>query len=232
MRQPRFTLPDQPQHVIQRGNNRSAIFGAELDYRLFHNWLSGACHRHGGLVHSYVFMTNHIHLLLTPRAQDSIASVMQSVGRRYVRYFNDRYGRTGTLWEGRYRATVIDTEEYLLTCYRYIEMNPVRAGIVAHPHQYQWSSYGANALGLHDALVVPHERYQALGRSVEDRVAGYRNLFQSVLDERTITDIREATNKAWALGRVSEMTAGRLNRRAHALIRGRRQAGKRADPFL
>ena len=221
MRQPRFVVPDQPQHVIQRGNNHSEIFADESDYVRFHNWLSGACHRHGALVHAYVFMTNHVHLLLTPRAQNAIASVMQSVGRRYVRYFNDKYERTGTLWEGRYRATLIDTEEYLFTCYRYIELNPVRAGLVAHPRQYRWSSHGANALGRHDPLIVPHERYQALGRNAKSRAAEYRGMFHSVLDERTIADIREATNKAWALGRVSEQTEILLNRRAHPVTRGR-----------
>ena len=222
-RQPRFIVPGQPLHVIQRGNNRSAIFASEADYRVFWEWVSAACNRNDCLVHAYVFMTNHVHLLMTPASADGIGSVMQSVGRRYVHHFNRKHDRTGTLWEGRYRATLIDSEHYLLTCYRYIELNPVRAGLVANAAQYRWSSYGANALGLHDPLVTPHELFRALGYDDESRMAAYRALFRDTLDARTLSEIREATNKAWALGSVPE-TAGRcLNRRARPLVRGRKR---------
>ena len=222
-RQPRFIVPGQPLHVIQRGNNRSAIFASEADYGVFREWVAAACSRRGCLVHAYVFMTNHVHLLMTPATPDGIGAVMQSVGRRYVHYFNRKYGRTGTLWEGRYRATLIDSEQYLLTCYRYIELNPVRAGLVANPSQYRWSSYGANALGLYDPLVAPHELFRALGYDGESRMAAYRALFHDGLDVRTMSDIRDATNKAWALGRVPEVAARCLNRRARPLVRGRKR---------
>ena len=222
-RQPRFIVPGQPLHVIQRGNNRSAIFVAEADYAVFREWVALACNRRGCLVHAYVFMTNHIHLLMTPATADGTGAVMQSVGRRYVHYFNRKYGRTGTLWEGRYRATLIDSEQYLLTCYRYIELNPVRAGLVANPGQYRWSSYGANALGLYDPLVAPHALFRALGYDDESRMAAYRALFHDGLDGRTMSAIRDATNKAWALGRVPEVAARCLNRRARPLVRGRKR---------
>jgi putative transposase len=129
-RLPRYVLPGQPQHVIQRGNNRGVTFFADEDYSFYLDRLKEACTKHGCAVHAYVLMTNHVHLLLTPDTSSSIAKVMQSVGRRYVQHINYTYRRTGTLWEGRYKATLIDSEQYLLTCSRYIELNPVRAGIV------------------------------------------------------------------------------------------------------
>ena len=192
-RRPRFFVPGQPLHVVQRGNNRSAIFASDEDYFVFRDCFVDACGRHQCSVHAYVLMTNHVHLLMTPRSEDGVASVMQAVGRRYVRYFNDTYGRTGSLWEGRYRATLIDSQEYLFTCYRYIEMNPVRAGLVAHPRQYPWSSYGANALGQPDPLVTMHEQWHALGDNSERRQEEYRGLFDQILDEQAVTRIRCAT---------------------------------------
>jgi len=144
-------------------------------------------------------MTNHVHLLMTPWTTDGIGAVMQFVGRRYVPYFNRKRDRTGTLWEGRYRATLIDSAKYLLTCYRYVELNPVRAGLVAHPGQYRWSSYGANALGLDDPLIAPHELYNALGYNGESRMAAYRALFHDALDGRMLSEIREATNNGGPL---------------------------------
>ena len=187
-------MPEQPLHVIQRGNNRCAIFTRDEDYFVFRDCFADASRRHDCMVHAYVLMPNHVHVLMTPRVRHGVATVMQAVGRRYVRYFNDKYRRTGSLWEGRYRATLIDSERYLLTCYRYIEMNPVRAGLVSHPHEYRWSSYGANALGQPDSLVVPHEQLCALGVDGECRQATYRALFDEVLDEQAITRIR---NAAW-----------------------------------
>ena len=232
-RQPRFVVPGQPLHVIQRGNNRSAIFASEADYYVFRDCFVEACHHYECLVHAYVFMTNHVHFLMTPRTEGGIGYVMQAVGRRYVKYFNRRHERTGGLWEGRYRATLIDSDRYLLTCYRYIEMNPVRARLVAHPRQYCWSSYGANALGNGDPLVETHERYLALGDSREGRTTAYRALFRQVLDERTLSEIREATNKAWVLGEVPEEAASRLNRPSRPRDPGRPAKGRRksgSDP--
>ena len=140
-------------------------------------------------------MTNHVHFLMTPASVGGIGYVMQAVGRKYVRYFNRMHARTGGLWEGRYRAMRIESERYLLTCYRYIELNPVRAGLVTDPSQYRWSSYGANAIGILDPLVTTHERYQALGISRAGRMTAYRALFHEVLDERTLYGIRNGKAK-------------------------------------
>lgn len=221
-RLPRYALPGQPQHVIQRGNNRSALFAAETDYQFFRDCLKTACEDHRCQIHAYVFMTNHVHLLMTPENDAGIGKVMQSLGRRYVQYFNFTYARTGTLWEGRYKATLVDTERYLLTCYRYIELNPVRAGVVSHPGEYRWSSHGANALGRYDSLLTTHAQYLALGTDAITRQAAYRELFQVGIDEATVRDIREATNKGWALGndRFREEVAALLNRRARPLPKG------------
>lgn len=187
-------------HVIQRGNNRCKIFCNDDDYVVFHDWFVDACHHHGCLVHAYVLMTNHMHVVMTPRNAHSVGNVMQYMGRRYVPYFNRKYGRTGTLWEGRYRSTLIDSEQYLFTCARYVELNPVRAGLVSQPSQYRWSSYRANALGWSDPLVVAHERYVALGGNAAERQAAYGALFDQVLDVHTLTMIRHATHNAWSLG--------------------------------
>jgi putative transposase len=199
-RLPRYALPNGPQHVIQRGNNRSPLFLADADFLFFRDCVTSACAQHRCAVHAYVLMTNHVHLLLTPSAADTIPLAMQSIGRRYVQYFNSKYGRTGTLWEGRYRATVIDSDSYFLTCSRYIELNPVRARLVGNPVLYRWSSYGANAFGLSDALVTEHERYRALGADPEARRVAYRALFRPALSGDTLQQIRTATNKGWALG--------------------------------
>ena len=149
-RQPRFVLPGQPQHVIQRGNNRQDIFRADEDYAFYLEKAEEAANKHECDIHAYVLMTNHVHLLVTPHLENSISKMMQMIGRYYVQYFNYRYRRTGTLWEGRYKASLIDSEQYLLTCMRYIELNPVRATNMAdHPSDYRWSSYGSNATGTH-----------------------------------------------------------------------------------
>jgi putative transposase len=199
-RQPRYVLPGQPQHVIQRGNNRDVIFVSGADYRFYLEKLKDACDRTGCEVHAYVLMTNHVHLLMTPQDENSLGRAMQSLGRRYVQYFNHRYRRTGTLWEGRYRATLIDAENYLLTCYRYIELNPVRADMVSHPANYPWSSYRSNALGQSDILVSEHALYRRLGTNDKERCHRYRALFDHSIGNETLQTIREATNKAWVLG--------------------------------
>lgn len=159
----RYFLPDQPLHVIQRGNNRSAIFFDIEDYEHYRDWLAGAAVEYGCLIHAYVLMTNHVHLLVTPERAESLPRAMQSLGRRYVRAINAARRRSGTLWEGRYRAAPIDSEAYFLACCRYIELNPVRARMVAHPADYRWSSYRAHAHGAADALVSDRPLYHALG---------------------------------------------------------------------
>ena len=199
-RLPRFFAKGYPLHIIQRGNNREPIFGAEPDYLFYLDCLQRAAEEHGLAIHAYVLMTNHVHLLASPSDEASAPKTMQSVGRRYVQYFNFTYQRTGTLWEGRYRSTVIDAEAYLLTCMRYIELNPVRAAMVEHPAEYPWSSCRANTLGEEDSLLTAHSIYQRLGRSENERQSAYRQLFRAHLPKADIEAIRQATNKAWALG--------------------------------
>jgi putative transposase len=149
-RLPRFVLPGHPQHVIVRGNNRDPIFNADEDYRFYLDKLQDAAKKHSCDIHAYVLMTNHVHLLVSPHTEDGISKMIQMLGRYYVQYFNSTYRRSGTLWEGRYKASLIDSDTYALTCYRYIELNPVRANMVAHPAEYPWSSYRGNALGEND----------------------------------------------------------------------------------
>ncbi len=221
-RLPRFVIPGQPQHVIVRGINREAIFYQEEDYRFYLEKLKYACEKHGCWLHAYVLMTNHVHLLLTPDTESGIGKTIQSVGRYYVQYFNYHYQRTGTLWEGRYKATLIDSENYLLTCSRYIELNPVRAGMVAHPSEYPWSSYGINALGESNENVTPHRLYRRLGITPGERQKAYRALFRSRLSEQTLDEIRESTNKSWVLGssRFKRQIEKKLNRRVSPITRG------------
>jgi putative transposase len=202
-RLPRYTIPRQPQHIIQRGNNRQAIFAGEADYQFFRDVLVEAANKYGLTIHAYVWMSNHIHLLASPEFDNSISKVFQSVGRRYVQYFNFAHRRSGTLWEGRYRATIIDSEQYLLTLMRYIELNPVRAGIVRQPGDYLWSSYRFNAQGewgLNADWLAPHEEYLRLGRSEAERQYTYRQLFESLISDNDLAEIRKCTHKSWALG--------------------------------
>lgn len=202
-RRPRFDITDIPQHVIQRGNNRQPCFLAESDYRRYLDFLSDACETHGCNLHAYVLMTNHVHLLVTPTRLRALGKMMQSLGRRYVKRFNKIHQRTGTLWEGRYKASLVSSDEYLLTCYRYIELNPVRAGIVSKPQDYRWSSYRHNALGLFDSLIVEHETYLSLGAEGRARHGNYRNLFASEIGENTLSDIRNCANGDLVFGNES-----------------------------
>jgi len=221
-RLPRFVIPGQPQHVIVRGINREAIFYKYNDYEFYLEKLKYACERYHCQLHAYVLMTNHVHLLLTPKTESSIGKTIQSVGRYYVQYFNYHYERTGTLWEGRYKATLIDSETYLLTCYRYIELNPVRAKMADHPSEYPWSSYRYHAIGESNNNIVPHKLYLALSKKAEDRQKAYRALFRSRLPEQVLDEIRESTNKAWVLGssRFKQQIEKKLNRRTMPLPRG------------
>lgn len=199
-RLPRPVLPGHPQHVIQRGNNRGETFRIDADYRFYLEKLREAAAKYACGVHAYVLMTNHVHILMTPSTHDGVSKAMQMLGSSYVRYYNDRYRRTGTLWEGRYRATLIDTEHYFLACMRYIELNPVRAGMVAHPEQYPWSSCRHTAVGRSDALVTVHDEYLRLGRTAKERQSVYRQLLDTRIEEQTLSEIRDATNKACVLG--------------------------------
>lgn len=211
-RKPRFNLPGIPQHIIQRGNNREPCFFANADYQHYLGDLTEAASKFKCRIHAYVLMTNHVHILATPMVEYGLSRMMQALGRRYVRYFNCSYQRTGTLWEGRYRASLIDSDSYLLTCMRYIELNPVRACMVVHPDEYEWSSYQANARGAKDTLVHNHPIYNNLGASRDERQAAYSELFRGYIDENTVDEIRAAVNQELVLGRshfkdrINEMT--------------------------
>ncbi len=222
-RLPRFYVPDTPLHAIQRGNNRSLLFFEPVDYSQYVSWLKEAAFEHRCAIHAYVLMPNHVHLLVTPNQATSLPKMFQSLGRRYVQYVNAKYERTGTLWEGRYRATIIDSDAYLLTCCRYIELNPVRANLVAHPRDYIWSSYRFHALGRANPLLTPHELYLQLGRTALARQQAYRALFRQHLSEEVLESIRDATNSAWVLGssRFTARMERKLDRRVSPLPRGR-----------
>jgi len=152
-RKPRFFVPEIPNHIIQRGNNKEAVFYEDEDYSAYKNILYESADKYGTKIHAYVLMTNPIHLLVTAGTADAISLMMQNIGRYYVLYINHKYKRTGTMWEGRFKSSLVDSDVYVLACMRYIEMNPVRANMVDSPHEYKWSSYRANALGDHDRLV-------------------------------------------------------------------------------
>ncbi len=199
-RQQRYRLPGVPQHVIQRGNNRQVTFFDESDYSRYLEDLQEATEQWDCDVHAYVLMTNHVHLLMTPNQEEGIAKVMQSVGRKYVRYINGVYRRSGTLWEGRYKSSVIQSDRYLLTCYRYIEMNPIRAGMVENPGDYRWSSYRFNAHGQPDRLVTEHPEYMKLGVDDNERRQAYRELFRHTIDNEQLHQIRESLQQCRELG--------------------------------
>ena len=199
-RLPRLSVPGYPHHVIQRGNNRQPIFQTDADHRRMLELVEENARQFEVAVHAYVLMDNHFHLLLTPRTGDSLSRMMQAVGRRYVRYFNDSHGRTGTLWEGRYRSTLIEAERYLLACMVYIDLNPVRAGLAAQARDYPWSSH-AHYAGLRvDRLLTPHPLYWQLGNTPFAREAAYAQLVQTGLSMQQQQALTESVLHGWALG--------------------------------
>lgn len=183
-----------PLHLIQRGHNRDVCFSAEVDRQVYLSMLGECAKKADCNVHAYVLMTNHVHLLLSASEATSASQLMKALSQRYVQYFNRRYKRSGTLWEGRYRSCLVENESYFLTCQRYIELNPVRAAIVSHPGAYSWSSYGANAEGIPNPLVTPHDVYCRLGLEPIARQAAYRDLFADEIDSDILNLLRRATN--------------------------------------
>lgn len=222
-RRARITLANVPLHLIQRGNNRQACFFADEDYRVYLDHLADSARKFNCAIHAYVLMTNHVHLLLTPGSDDSAGLMMKNLGQRYVQYVNRTYRRSGTLWEGRFRSCLAQDDAYLLACQRYIELNPVRAGMVPHPAEYRWSSYRANAQGEEDAILTHHPLYLALGTDPDERRASYRDLFRHSLDPGQVDQIRKATNGNYALGdtRFAAQVAAALGRRTTPGRRGR-----------
>jgi putative transposase len=199
-RLPRLTVPGYPHHVIQRGNNRQTIFVDDTDREFMLALLSEHAPVCRVAIHAYVLMGNHLHLLVTPEIADGLPKLMQAVGRRYVRHFNDRHRRTGTLWEGRYRSTVIDTERYLLACMAYIDLNPVRAGLVALARDYSWSSHAHYIGQRQDRLVTPHALWWTLGNTPFAREAAYADMVHAGLSVAQQTALTDATLRGWALG--------------------------------
>lgn len=226
-RRARLLLPGVPLHLIQHGNNRSACFYAEEDYLFYLDNLKLQAEQHGCAVHAWCLMTNHVHLLVTPSKPESASLMMKGLGQRFVQYINRTYDRSGTLWEGRFRSCLLQEEDYVLACYRYIEMNPVRAGMVEHPAEYRWSSYGANAHGLPSAIIEANPLYTQLGETADLRASAYRELFRYQLDPGLVDQIRSATNGNYALGnaRFASEVEQALGRRA---VRGKAGRPKRS----
>lgn len=214
-RLPRLRLPEYPLHVVIRGNNRQAIFRGDADRLFLHRVLAEGGSKFGARVHAYVFMANHVHILVTGARDESVSKAIQSAGRRYVAYFNLVHRRTGTLWEGRFHSSLIDTDRYFLACQRYIELNPVRAGICGHPSEFKWSSHRHYAQGVPDDLVTRHSLHDEHFRSGP---AAYCRIFEEGVTVETIEAIRDALQYGWALGddafraKITELSGRRSER--------------------
>mgnify|MGYP000117792664 FL=1 len=222
-RRPRTHLNEVPLHIVQRGHNREPCFFADEDYFTYLHWLNEALREANCRLHAYALMTNHVHLLLTPQNAQDVPKLLISLGRRYVQYINKTYRRTGTLWDSRYKSSLIQAETYLLTCHRYIELNPVRATMVDDPAHYRWTSYRANALGERQPILTPHALYLSLGSRAAERQAAYRALFRAHVDQAALDDIRLAINQSQPLGdnRFHDAIARMLGERRQPRPRGR-----------
>ncbi|WP_171161516.1 transposase [Usitatibacter palustris] len=230
-RLPRLFIDGVPSHVIVRGNNRQAIVVSEGDRIFLHRCLAEMARDGCVAIHAYVLMTNHFHLLATGNSAGAIPRMMQRLGRRYVGYFNHLHKRTGTLWQGRYKANLVESERYLLTCQRYIELNPVRAGMVRHPGEHRWSSHLHNACGVADDLVTPHPLYGELASDDVSRAAVYQDLFGTDVDPETVRKIRDSVQHGWVLGteEYCQSLATRSSRRPARLPLGRPKAAEAAQ---
>lgn len=222
-RRARLAVAGIPWHIIQRGNNRSECFFAEQDYLFYLDQLRHQSAKFGCAIHAYCLMTNHVHLLLTPMEAAGPSLMMKHLGQRFVQYINRTYRRSGTLWEGRFKSCLAQNEGYALNCYRYIEMNPVRAQMAGHPRGYAWSSFHHNGDGKISALVAPHPSYLSLGSDEAERRKSYRSLMGANISEKLLTQIRSATNGNYVLGndgfqREVELL---LNRRVSPGVSGR-----------
>ncbi|WP_313311998.1 REP-associated tyrosine transposase [Pulveribacter sp.] len=228
-RLPRLTVPGYPHHIIQRGNNRQMIFKDKADYERMLALLAEQARQCKVAIHAYVLMGNHLHLLATPETTEGLPRMMQAVGRSYVRYFNRRHQRTGTLWEGRYRSTIVQSERYLLACMAYVDLNPVRAGLAGRPVDYPWSSHAHN-LGLRaDPLVTPHALYWALGNTPFARQAAYAELVKAGLGSHEREALGRAAHAGWALGEPAFIAA--LQQKTERRV-AKSQAGRPAASAL
>lgn len=235
-RLPRVMPVGSPQHVIQRGNNRGACFFAEADYAAYLHWLRQAAQLYRVAVHAYVLMTNHVHLLVTPDSEGGISKLMQYLGRHYVHYINKAYRRSGTLWERRFRASLVESEEYLLALYRYIELNPVRAGMVGAAEDYRWSSAYDHLVARRMPGICDHELFMRLGEDGRQRTAAYRALLCEPLSEELLWQVRAAVNQGAVLGgeRFKDQIEEQLQRRVRAGRPGRKpkQRGVEAEQLV
>lgn len=231
-RRPRIHLDNVPLHIVQRGHNREPCFFGEEDYQAYLHWLGEALVKEQCALHAYALMTNHVHLLITPERSDAVPRVIIALGRRYVQYINTTYRRTGTLWDSRYKSSLIQAETYLLACQRYIELNPVRAAMVDDPAHYRWTSYRHNALGQASPYLTPHPLYLAIGRGDTERQAAYRDLFRAQLDNKAIDDIRLALNQNQPLGnsRFYAKIEATTGQRREAKLRGRPRVQRDESP--
>ena len=225
-RRPRVFVPGLPVHVIQRGNNRGQVFFGAKDAQKYLDWLCEAAGEHGLAIHAYALMTNHIHLLATPETAHALPRAMRDVNWRYSRHVNATQSRTGSLWEGRYKASVIEAEDYFFACSRYIELNPVRAGLAATPGAYRWSSYKANAQGVPDPVITPHALYTVQGETPAARAEAYAALFENALGAPALDAIRGAVNGGWPLGR--EAFVALVSRQAGLPLLARKRGRRRS----
>jgi putative transposase len=223
-RRARLAVEGIPWHIIQRGNNRTACFYCADDYHRYLKYLAEQAAKYGCDIHAYCLMTNHVHLLIMPMRQDGAGLMMKHLEQRYVQYINRTYRRSGTLWEGRFKSCLAQSEHYLLACYRYIELNPVRTGMVEHPPDYPWSSYRFNGQGMANALLSQHPLYRALGQSSGERCRQYRELFREHLEPELINEIRQATNGNYVLGDA------RFRAEIEAMLHRRVTPGKAGRP--
>ena len=221
-RWPRLAVSGVPMHITQRGNNRIATFSDVADFAQYRSFLHHASAFEGCAIHAYALMTNHVHLLVTPLTTSGASRMMQALGRQYVRYFNARQHRTGTLWEGRFKSALVDSEHYALACYRYIELNPVRAGIVTSPWEYRWSGHARNAHGTHEPRITPHAAYLSLGADDATRLDAYRRLFTEI-DTHDIDALRLHTQqqKPWGNERFRRQIEALAQRSVEVRPRGR-----------
>jgi len=222
-RRARSYLPRFPYHLVQRGNNREVCFFEPENYQFYLELLRDNAKRYGVAIHAWVLMTNHVHLLLTPESEHSISRMTRVVGSRYAQYLNKSYKRTGTVWEGRHKSSPVHAQDYLLKCYRYIELNPVNAGMVVRPEEYRWSSYHANAWGDSVGWMVPHCEYLSLGADVQSRCLTYRGLFARHFDASDLSAIRLAAHYCQPLGdeRFRLQIEEKLGRSVGQAARGR-----------
>lgn len=221
----RVVVAGLPHHVTQRGNNRMQVFHNDDDFLYCIDVIRDAAIKHECQIHSYVLMSNHLHILATPQAKDGLSKMMQSVELKYVRYYNKEYKRTGTLWEGRYGSSVVESGNYFFTVSRYIELNPVRAFLSPHPAAYRWSSFHSNALGTSDPLITPHSMYSSLDTDGTSRRMSYISMFAGHLDEDVCSVIRNATRKRSVIG--SDAFVDEVEKNLKRIVRPAKHGGKR-----